>query len=481
MSALQNLPRGEASPGHLNSLPITAEVLTAVRKAHAARLRIAQGSGPTAHNILDLVPQPEQELMRIPFCPAFKACGRYLAVLLHGKPQPVHHDTQMWVPCDAASPPSIEHRHDLAMFEVASTSLNRIDFLEGAFRPPVFSWAPDLPHLSVVCFGAAEHGQQAQEGVVADVGVYVAVFNAASGKWLHQLGISKRSMLYGAWCRHNTQLEWSPSGRYLLVTCHADNMAVPHEGRLTIFNVCDDEIVAFCDFEMQRARPLAIAIWYSSSRALILSDGVNLEQPEARAAAGFGTGPLPQNCFFEGRNGPRWSPDGASLVVCVGEDPGQIYDNEAQAIQKSPDFSILGCSLVEDSIHFVTLRNVCGRSVRWLPCSSKLLCSIFRARPEEASSSVLDLSEHLDDVVMQGKDLQTAICTPSVKLLVDGNLGLCAFDIASGQQLWAEPDTAVHRPLAFLPSGCGLVCSGRSAAPRRYRRPNFNLHIFSFA
>ena len=247
MSALQNLPGGDASPGYLNSLLTTAAVLAAIRSSHIARLNIAQGSAPTGTAVLDFDAQPEEGLVRVPLYPAFSAGGRHLAVLLHGKLDPGSPDTDIWAPYDLSSPPGLEYRHDLALFTVGSTSLRlHLDDLKAACRPPAFSWAPDLPHLGVVWLSAVEKAPQDDH---AGVTFHVFVLNAVNSEIVHVLSKGVADRLFQAWCNGHTQHEWSPSGRYLLVTCHADMEAVPHEGRLAIIDVWGDEVVAFLDLK----------------------------------------------------------------------------------------------------------------------------------------------------------------------------------------------------------------------------------------
>ena len=438
VSALQNLPGGDASPGYLNSLPTTAAVLAATRSAHTARLRIAQGSAPTGTAVLDFGAQPEGGLTRVPLYPAFSACGRHLAMLLHGKLGLGYAPTDIWAPYRPSRPPGMQKRHDLALFTVDATRLRlHSDHFRAACRPPAFSWAPDLPHLSVVWFSAAE---KAPEDDLAGVIFCVLVLDAANGEVVHELSDGVAKHLFHAWCRAHTQHEWSPSGRYLLVTCHADMGAVPHVGRLTIIDVWGDEMVAFSDFAMQSwVEVLAVAVWHPSSRAIILSDGVRVEQPESLAAAGFVVGTLPKACFIAAHGcGARFSPDGASLVVRVCDMPQSIDSyEEVLAMQDSTDFSILSCSFVEDSISFVTQRTSCGRECQWLPCSSRLLCSSFNLRsfsePEEDVSTVLNLHDQAKDVVVQGTSLVSAVCHPSSTITVDSIGPLRVHDMVSGQ------------------------------------------------
>ena len=401
-------------------------------------------------------------------------------------------DTDIWAPSDLSSPPGLEYMHDLALFTVGSTSPRlHLDDLKVACRPPAFSWAPDLPHLGVVWLSAVEKAPQDDH---AGVTFHMFVLNAVNGEIVHVLSKGVADRLFQAWCNGHTQHEWSPSGRYLLVTCHANMEAVPHEGRLAIIDVWGDEVVAFSDFEMQSwGRMLAVALWHPSSRTIILSDGVSLEQPEALAAAGFVVGTLPRNCCLGDRNCARFSPDGASLVVRVCEVP-QSIDSYSQVLnmQDSTDHTILSCSFVADSIYFVTGRTICGRECQWLPCSSRLLCnscsSGLFSKPEENFSTVLNLQDQAEDVVVQGMAIVSAICNPSAMIALNGKGALRVYDIASGQLLWAESsdESEVDRTLGFLPSGCRLVCLSRSYCklsddPRPTEYAVIQLHVLSYA
>ena len=491
------MPNTGLSPGYLASLSTGSDVLTALQRARKAREALLAGSHPVTQQAISLSVHPARTgHQTTSWCreAAFSADGQYLAVSLAGLSEP------------APGPGSALSQKQPGEVVVlrATEGYTEQARIRCHSHAAVFRWAPDASHLSIAEPLSAgcklkNQGHWRRPAVL--------VLDARTGSTLHTLGddnfleFMKVSMPGGS---RSTVLEFSPSGRMLLVI-HRLQPQGQVSGSITLFNVYEDTRVAQSRFTMaspatgdaeEREEVLAAA-WHPSSKGLVFSQGVVLQDAESIRSAGFAIGFMPEGYCLASPPGMQCSPDGQHVLAHgleynsdpyyePEEDPGYVAGKE---------IVVLSCRLEGLNLTFSFKQTLeepppCA----WLPCSSRVVnleewpaCS-FPSKVEDISGQrrPYGLGSYSSGSLQQPLSL-----SPSGQFIAaSSSKGPRVLDLDSGRELWAAHAEGRGAPraassldedakcLAFMPSGCGVVCAGM----RRAQRDTVaEVHLVSFA
>ena len=496
------MPTRHVAQAHLASLPTTAAVLTALRKAHTARLAIAAGSQPVQHQVVPLTAlsgcAAAQGLERVS-CDevAFSADGQYLAVLFcafrpHTEEEEENDEKET------------ERRATSAVAgQDMNTSLHAVAVLKATegFREQIclcvqsskfydissLHWAPNASHLSIALAANEGHAQQQPA---------VFVLEAETGAVRHALGPENENAFRKA-CKYGkslyTQLMWSPCGRMLLVhrgaimasrRRMADLAEEERQGLLVVFDVSQDILVAQSEFTAELVSMLTLAATWAetpgcpSMPSLMVSHGVTLHAPEAFARSGLALSCLPELCILGTH---KFSPNGQWLVADVFTDGPCPWCGCGDCIP--PDkHMILQCRYGGRHIQFDqedSFQSTNGRWC-WLPCSSGLAVGTG----SKAECQIIRLGDQQSPSAIAGSLPDPPVCfSPSLEMVAESNSSPKVMDLL-GKELWAHVSGGQHQRLellAFLPSGCGLVCILIADYKIQGWKARTDLHILSFA
>ena len=484
---VQDVPSRGVEPAFLATMPDTTAVLTALRKAHTARLAIEAGQTPVERQVVQLttlsacIKGCSDGLGTACLNMAFSADGHFLALQFHSSGR------------RSSSPKQYEDNHGVAVLKVTQGFSEQACICSGPWYP-TFSWAPAEPNLSIAIRGSEDGKSNACAQQPA-----VFVLDAKTGAALHALGPKNLSLFWQAcfWGDPLTELEWDPAGGLLLVTRRSSWGTDAEQNLLSVFDVRQDMLLAQSTFIESPNVGCAkvIATWTPNSQGLVMSHGVQLQAQEAFAGQGLALGVLPEPCVLlrtsdttASSPGAAFSPDGQRLLVCDAHD---YWDEEHSSSNKPPPFfyhSIMQFQIEGMQILFCQESCLHGYGPFWLPCSSGLVVRGNKWQSTQHSKVIsLEDGQH-HEIVMAGRVIRPWF-SPSRNLMASISNGSRIFSLQSGRQVWAH-DTAKqqaeHFPfqwiysecLAFLPSGCGVIRMGKVAGqPENV----YGLHILLFA
>ena len=477
---MQDVPTRDVAPCYLASLPTTEAVLATLGAAHRARLAIAAGKTVKPHLVRLAAPPGAPALdWAATACVgiAFSACGQYLAVSFQ------------WTE-EVQRPRKLLPRLNGVMLFSVWGGIKQRHCVCGYYDAPVFCWAPDAPHLSIAEALDLRARQPAAEHPA------VLVIDALTGSVLHALGPRNQDAFHAlhqsAEPFSNLSLEWSPSGRYLLVGGHADvSMPDPAAGlepyQLSVFDVWEDRLVAQSACALQLTRwSMLPATWHpsSSSPGLVLSSRTFLSSPAAFTAAGFALGTLPDRCYIPGWSGTGFSADQQRFLAhgdSGGSEPeARPEDNDLALPQLNGNVRVLRCVLAGRQISFEPEFEFEGYACQWLPCSFQVVAgaSALGETPERPQIGSLHDPHHgiKWEFDVQGEEfgLKPLAFSPSRQLMLEMSKAPQLICLESGKQLWAaDYFDAMHKyarsgkyvtlddvglmslRVAFSPSGSG--------------------------
>ena len=493
------------APPYLATLPTTGSVLSALRSAHAARLAVTGGGNPVpvAHRGMKLASLSAfsagfSKLMHIK-CQeaAFSADGQYLAVQVH---------SVGWVRDAVSGHNEIGCVSGIAVLKAAE-GFRELCCIRTKVGQREVRWAPDAPHL---CIAVAPREDQLDPASFtpthSDVCVLDLSLHAESGCRLHALGAETVGTFRQA-CVHKgklggTAMEWDRSGRLLLVSTQ-DEPEEPDDqvqGVLSVFDVAQDALLAqsaYTAVEAPRCQIREIAVWLPNSQGLVVSHGVRLFKAEAFAGK-FGLAFLPEPCYLvNALIGAAFFPGGQQLVARM-RDVDSDNDWDSDRDDAACDHCFLECQV--EGLQ-VTLSQAAwvfkGHGWSWLPCSSGVVLGmVIKYDGAQQSQIVYCGNQQQHTLALPGQTPALPMFfSPSQQIVVVNGAkhGPRIHSLQSGSQLWAAGTAiprwhhnstrargAKYRCVAFLPSGCGLMCAGSIAGRSRYRQQE-KLHIFSFA
>ena len=544
---LQDVPSRDLAPAFLASLPNTAAVLAALRKAHAGRQAILGGKPPLKQQIVRLsalsayASVPGVKTLSCHRA-AFSADGQFLAISIIA----LVSSSTPWVAASGPDQRSTSEqssgserdmqpvhwtpRCGVAVLKVAEGFAERAFVSTGT--SPILRWAPEAPYLSI----AHDPGKQSRGQQPA-----VLVLDARTGAVVRALGPESESAfreacLYGCWSFFN--LEWSASGRLLLVTGYGAEERDEEglignwigRGQVSVFDVWQhSSLVAQSDMEMSSlssqthrggSSHLIAATWHPSSLGLVVSHGVELQAPQAFTQAGLALGVLAEPCvLLHSPHGTVFSPDGKLLIACVGRDghdmgvegsegleegvwetssgsklgsdsfsdPGSMSGDEEEEDNGPYDdpeslcsHRIMQCQLEGRHMlfHRAQVATVKGRNSFWLPCSSRLVVGGDSGGSDQQQAQICSVRDRQDMTAIPGSPLRAPICfSPSQNMMAVSAIQPRIISLQSGKTLWAA-DAGISRCLAFLPCGSGVLCVGTAD---NQPRGHAELRIYIFA
>ena len=471
MHTVQAVPAQDASAQYLAGLPTTDAVLSALRRAHTARLALLQGSAATTEQSAQLGSRSGEGCMP-PVCGAglFSACGQFLAVSY------LRYD---------------QGPSGVGIFQLSGGMLQQQACFQSNGHAPVFCWDPEVPLL-----GIAQPGDLLPEGSSVAQQPAVLVYDAGSKSILHALG-QQNEGIFRSLCQSECRfwakwpkLAWSASGDLLMVsTLLNESHSWKTLGLLAIFSVREDRLVALSQFSMEVfSDQMLAAMWHPSSRGLVLSYRVKLKDPKAFSDAGLAVTTLPEVCFLSTDPALGFSPDKRKLlahqVVTEGYDsfsqhmepiPAGSFNEEEPIMDRACNNFLCSCVLRCTSVGpgasiEVEQDLVADYSYSWMPCSTGLIEEdLMNNRALAANLPYLDTGYTILDCAAQrgGRRGVSPRCfSPSQLFMADLEEVPRIMDLNSGRVLWAaEPRTAWQA----WSRGCrsGPSTSTRSSPPSK--------------
>ena len=508
------MPTKDVAPGYLASLPAPAAVLTALRKARRARLGILGGALHSQQTVVGLL---HPSLSALPYGLAsigcsevrFSFCGQYLALTFYATR-------------NSGAFFNTELQHDkwmtntgVMIFRAGGACFERTFFMCSArARIPIMQWAADKPHLSIAQLPNAPRQQPRQQlskrqkqfqhdNPSKDLHFPSAfVVDAPTGGILHALGPVNDRTVQELSTPSSTTLQWSASGRLLLLVSSSEAtgaLADPEashqmQGRIEVYDVQQDRLLVRSEYLAHSlSEAMCFAIWCPacpSPGGLVLSCGVQLQDPAAFSLAGFAIGVLPDGCFLRVANrvaATTFSPDGQRLAVrCFIPNDSPAYDDswgprsDESLNLPEKEYRILRCRAQGSEIltwDDSQKRLLEGHGCSWLS-DTKVVLGMYADYYEESEtaqpSKIANVVGAGKSVQLQGLPLQPPVCRSSSALFLgDSADGPRILSIKSGEQLWAaKADARIEAKLgkftkcaAFLPSGCGVVCARHGRYP----------------
>ena len=442
------MPTSEVLPGFLASLPTTQAVLAALRKAHGAKLAILGGTGTAAkHDVHLAIPHGRSACL---LHAAFSACGQFLAITYDSR---------------------VTERINVHPLK-AGTCVGGVVVHKTTCGLPLQTEVRDYDCTSAIHWAQAPHLSIAQLKEVIDqddrVSVQqlaVQVLDVQAGSKLTAFSSELKRWEWAAISPFPAcnQLQWSPSGRYLLASCQISDGTEANAGLLTVIDVWGNRLWA-SDFSTLTLGLGDLGVrWHPSSRGLVLGNNTVLHTPKAFAGV-FALGQLPRHDRISDRPGMGFSADGQKFLAAS-------YSPELGTV----GCKVLRCMLVGQEITFQSATDLIRQDCCWLPCSTKLLArQLPRPGMGPSSSSksfVMDVTHQAEDLPL--KELRwsdTLPCFSASQLMMAASSTVTRiFSLESGKQLWAAEDSLygaqqsevmASYSISFLPSGCGIVCAG---------------------
>ena len=521
--AWQGAPR-DVFAAHLASLPSTQAVLAALQRGFSARQRMLAKSPPVKVETLPLHSLENRPILLPGFawsyhyveCVMFSPSGRYLAAVVeHRQKSTELEEVESDMSEDYGTSNSLDGTevHKVWTYEVlvyeASEGFKQCARFDCQGRQAVIQWSPtsDLCVAQLLLVGNSLCTAQ-EISRVADMSWNTAAFIYRPGSsWAAAHGgiapclsdqATEELSTLGKACQVHSC--WSPSGRYLLV--HGVDLCeygrADAWGWLAIADVEKGGVVAQSKLRTRSNRikveRLSFA-WHPSSRAVITSGDVEIQDMAAIRRAGFGIGKLPGRlCMHQA----GFSADASMLIA---KSPVYVDDHLL--------FFHLECTLTGLQICLgqpQVLAPSTGHDesfvVGWLPGANTVLMQ------RDDTGTVMLSHVGCQNVLSSG-----SAASMSDRISSSGNVFLMAdsqdepatsiAEVQSGQLLW-EPRTydlswpAMHELLegsaphflptwlvchAWAPTGVGPVCSlpGRdeTAGGGGYLPPA--LHFYMFA
>ena len=458
----QDVPARDVAPAFLATLPTTDAVLSALGKAHAARLAIETGKQPVERRVVLLntlsacTADCSEGLSMICRGVTFSANGQFLAVSF------------ICIGYRSRSPDP-ETKHGMAVLKVTE-GFSEQACITSCSGAPALRWAPAESSLSIAIRGDRHGESRASAEHPA-----VFVLDAATGATVHALGPDRLTSFWRAChaCGSWSKLEWSPSGHKLLVTRHSISDCGAGQNLLSVYDVRQDTVLAQSAFAVDPAfgKLSVIATWHPSSQGLVISHGVQLQAPEAFMGQQLALGVLPKPCVvLVNPDGGGFSPDGQRLLVCEVEDE---WEEEQWSGIIGPPLHchiIMHCQIEGLHIHFRRESRLQGHRPFWLPCTSGVVIGVDR-RTAPRHSKITLLGQHQPhEIILSGTVLKPCFSPSRGLMASSSSRGPCIFSLQSGHQVFQALDTQpqLHpvswlTALAFLPSGRGVICSGTVA------------------
>ena len=484
---LQDVPSRDLAPAFLATMPDTAAVLAALRTAHTARLAIEAGQEPVERQVVQLSTLSAwregcSDGLRLACrSVAFSTDGQFMALSLHSSG------------CRSSSPRHYVSDYGVAVLKVTEGFIEQACICSGPWYP-TFSWAPAEPNLSIAIRGSEDGKSNACAQQPA-----VFVLDVKTGAALHALGPKNLSLFWQACFEKDpqTKLNWAPTGSLLLVTRRSSWGTNTEQNLLSVFDIRQDMLLAQSTFKDGPNVGCAkvIATWTPNSQGLVMSHGVQLQAEEAFAGQGLALGILPEPCVVHDISSPggAFSPDGRRFIVCDAHD---YWDEEhSSRIGPSPFRyrSVMQYQVEGLHIHFRHESWFEGYRPFWLPCGTGL---VVKVDCMSQHSKIMLLGDHQHHERLIAGTVMRPCFSPSHKLMASSSAGPCIFSLQSGHKVWAlaqgDTDTRQQQPqqqavecLAFLPSGCGVICKEDFAGHwlgQPHRKENVDrVHILLFA
>ena len=491
MKGIQGAPT-DASPTFLSKLDSTVELLEALRKADKARSTILVGEEPSQHEVIQLytsAQSPTQRPWRGPevLDAQFSHCGHFLAISLSSmqasnRAKRTRHDLEQ----EAAPGSNMQKVYEVAVYNT-NDSQQPISLCYGSCSPS-FVWAPHAPRISIAATRDTAAGPPLLEAV--------HVRHAQSGHVIYEVSAPiLRNAVPGAASAPPTVLqryrqevltvEWSPSGRYLLVTWRSS------DGIMTVIDAHEDRVVGCTSFVGDSAFTTP-ALWHPSSQGLAIGGPISLRHPAA--FLGMAVGTLPGHCHLP------------SDMSCLGfAASGQYFltitDSDYDAADQT-EFCFLGCTLLGASMTFTIVSSFRLGSMstcQLMPDGQRAMVGFCPELPEEdegdngpARVKALTYPDSMFSVSME-LGLYGNLCFSPRTFVADSLEGPRIFDLATGEQCWeiesfhlrGEAQKRVFdlckvcQAVSWLKSGVGLAYfSSKAGKGMEYVA---TLHILSFA
>ena len=472
---MQDTP-GDAAAAYLARLQTTEQVLSAVRRAHAAKARIQSGQGPVAHREQPLPELSSARLLRhqhqrpaICINLELSACGAWLAVGL------------------AVEQPSGEGKtHDLkelAVYSVPDFQLRTV-LVCGSSSSSIY-WAPEASHLNVALWpfpwnqspGAVPPSIPAACTVDAETGAVLSSLSATTIQ--AALALAARTGSENS-TRHQyaDRPVWSRCGTKVLIP-HITRLTPgldrhPLAGVLRVYDVVQDQQVLETQYVVDAWRG-SPAVWHPSLKAVLLGLGVSVHDPAAFAQAQLALGQLPAT-MQPGIYNPGFLADGQ--LYCA------WHHNRDPAIASHRIYDVLRTSMQDLSIAFTPFHRLPADGFKWAPSGCLAIVYQRAVCGGGSTASLRNLATHeelccLDNLPERVVSLHFAGCpeiSPSYNFVGDASMERLRIScVKTGVQLWSSAAFApAPEQLGFggwynlfpwesqwLPSGCGLVCLAR--------------------
>ena len=487
---MQNTP-GDATAACLAGLQSTEQVLTAVRKAGAARSRILSGQGHVAHEQLPLtglssVRQLQHQRWRPASCDNLQlsGCGNWLAASLSAM--------------QADRPGERRQRcfYEVAVYSVPGFQLQTV--LGCGTSACNMHWAPQAAHLSLAL---KPFPRDMRPGAVAPQVPAACIVDAETGAVLSSLSAETIKAAVALAAQPGSYARtlydagypwWSPCGTRFLVEQKTQwgQERGASAGVLRVYDVVQDQQLLETRYVCEDGDAYP-ASWHPSLMAVLLEPGVLVPKPAAFAEAGLALGWLPDPPQL-GLSSPGFSADGR--LYCA-----QTYQRVLGGFGAREKYDLLAGSQQDQSIVFTPVYAFSGQAFQW--ASSGCLAVVYQSisRTSDASSASLrDLAAQTElcclDSLPAGVVCKYMYCpdlSPSHHFVGDTTAGhariLC---VNTGVQLWRGPSDASRTEhlalpeglqdsasweLWWLPSGRGVICAGRARSGANF------LHCFLFS
>ena len=487
---MQDAPR-DAAAAHLASQTTTEQVLAALRRAHAARQRIASGGPPVSRQAVQLpdltqaAPEPQYR-WRQQACTkaAFSPCGGWLAVVLQGRQQ-----------CQVKLPelPQAIATHHVVIYSASEGFQQQVILCTGRAEP-VIHWSSAAPHRLGIAQLQRQPGQapaptvQAAAFVVDPVAVAFFSVSSEASAALDSLASFTR-----------VDISWSPSDcRFLLVSGQKATGRRGNHPRLTGalciadlaqggMVVAQAQTTSACKHKEKDMWP--VASWHPGSRGIVLDWNLMLENAEGFRQAGFAMGTLPQPFYIDSAG---FSAD-AQYVAAYGWHtdigPGSLI------LDQDCGHYVLRCSTEGQQLCFAIANNLLDHppplGLAWLPGRPALLMRMPFVTDSGMLGSMGGRSSAVSDRVLEVETNEVQRLALSIKpgvspfspsggfLVSEGKRGPRIVNLQTGRGLWdsgrsgaslsnvqprdglGDEDNAleVGACLGWLPSGVGILCA----------------------
>ena len=467
---VQTNPPQDASPGYLASLPTTDAVLAALRKAHKARLGIMGGLPPAQHELRAPIAVDDMASahgLNSVQCHTmtFSSCARYLAIVFtsytHGQ--------------NIAS--NIDSTHYGVLVFDACQGYRQTAIRCAGRSFPALQWAPNSPHLSVAQQVA---DMSSFEEDISRAHPAVEILDVQTGRAVHALGPYNDSLVQRLRATRDeedpsmTWLQWSPSGRSLLLAYSHGLQGQQHHGAILVFDIWQDMLVQSDYFAPYLGPFMAPTVWHPSSAGLVLSAGVELKHAAAFIQASLALGELPQYCYahatVDSTLGMGFSPDGhrfLSRYIQAGVDSDNYWGALDVAGAPYPDkhCCMLKCESEGMKISFSPPHwHAHCHDCHWVPCGCKVVIGVYsgfelveQGQTNCNASRIMEVSHSCveETVTLHAPLKQAPIAfSPSARLVAETLGGPQILSVDSGAQVWAAPIPGT----SYHPDRWGHVC-----------------------